>query len=265
MEKLALCIGINDYPGTGSDLSGCVNDAKDYAKALTDRGFAVTTMFDGDASKEGMMAAIRKTITQAKTGDIVVLTYSGHGTFVPDTTGDEPDGRDEALCPHDIAQNRPLLDDELYDLFAERSTGVKLVFLSDSCHSGTVTRVAPPGGGAGEKVSRIRFLPPESFIRDDKTIARVRALSHALPIIRPHNCLLMAGCQDKEYSYDAWFGGRANGAFTYAAIQALSKLSPQATYRDWYNDIRKSLPSSQHPQTPKLYGSRSQKKWPVFK
>src|SRR5690606_32234458 len=24
-EKRALCVGINDYPGTGNDLSGCVN------------------------------------------------------------------------------------------------------------------------------------------------------------------------------------------------------------------------------------------------
>ena len=39
MTKRALCIGINDYPGTGSDLSGCVNDAKDWAGMLTGRGF----------------------------------------------------------------------------------------------------------------------------------------------------------------------------------------------------------------------------------
>ena len=30
MTKKALCIGINDYPGTDSDLQGCVNDATDW-------------------------------------------------------------------------------------------------------------------------------------------------------------------------------------------------------------------------------------------
>jgi len=35
MTKRALCIGINDYPGTDFDLSGCVNDAHDWAQALT--------------------------------------------------------------------------------------------------------------------------------------------------------------------------------------------------------------------------------------
>ncbi len=29
MSKKALCIGINDYPGTQNDLSGCVNNAND--------------------------------------------------------------------------------------------------------------------------------------------------------------------------------------------------------------------------------------------
>ena len=41
MDKRALCIGINDYPGTGSDLAGCVNDANDWAEALAGRGFEV--------------------------------------------------------------------------------------------------------------------------------------------------------------------------------------------------------------------------------
>jgi metacaspase-1 len=31
MRKRALCVGINDYPGEGSDLNGCVNDAKAWA------------------------------------------------------------------------------------------------------------------------------------------------------------------------------------------------------------------------------------------
>ena len=37
MTKKALCIGINDYPGTQNDLNGCVNDARDWAAALTGR------------------------------------------------------------------------------------------------------------------------------------------------------------------------------------------------------------------------------------
>ena len=38
--RTALCIGINDYPGTGSDLAGCVNDAQDWGSSLDQVGLA---------------------------------------------------------------------------------------------------------------------------------------------------------------------------------------------------------------------------------
>jgi hypothetical protein len=40
-QENTLCVGINDYPGDGSDLNGCVNDAHAWAALLTDTyGFA---------------------------------------------------------------------------------------------------------------------------------------------------------------------------------------------------------------------------------
>jgi metacaspase-1 len=110
--KLALCIGINDYPGTGSDLHGCVNDANDWAAELSKRDFDVRIMLDAEATGDAMRAGIRERLDAAATGDTVVITYSGHGTWVPDRDGDEPDRRDEALCPYDIGTNGPQLDDE---------------------------------------------------------------------------------------------------------------------------------------------------------
>ena len=76
--------------------------------------------------------------------------------------------------------------------------------------------------------------------------------------------MLLAGCQDTEFSYDAWFNGRPNGAFTYAALQVLPQLAADATYRDWYRAIRQALPTAEYPQTPNLYGSFRQKRWQLF-
>ena len=64
--------------------------------------------------------------------------------------------------------------------------------------------------------------------------------------------MLLSGCKDVEFSYDADFGGRPNGAMTRAAIEELKK-NP-ATPQDWFNGIRKRLPSQQYPQTPQLFG-----------
>jgi uncharacterized caspase-like protein len=79
MAKLALCIGINDYPGTGSDLSGCVNDANDWAAAFAKRGFSVEKLFDRKATGDGIRKAIGNLIAKAKSRDSVLIQYSGHG------------------------------------------------------------------------------------------------------------------------------------------------------------------------------------------
>src|SRR4030065_603519 len=102
MKRRALCIGINDYPGTGSDLAGCVNDANDWAAAFTDRGFTVKKLIDRQAPGNAIRKAIESLVTGARKGDSIVVQYSGHGSFVPDEDGDEQGGTDGWLCPHDL-------------------------------------------------------------------------------------------------------------------------------------------------------------------
>ncbi|HET7754849.1 MAG TPA: caspase family protein [Anaeromyxobacteraceae bacterium] len=256
--KHALCIGINDYPGTDNDLAGCVNDADDWASELHARGFEVAKLVDRAATKAGITRAMSAVLGRAREGDVVVFTYSGHGTWIADRDGDEADGRDEALCPWNLADG-PLVDDELHAIFARCSPGVRLTFVSDSCHSGTVARAATRPG------PRARYMPPAAFVRD---AARLRALARAEgrpPAGRPRSgALLLAGCQDSEYSYDAVFGKRANGAFTRAALDALKDLPAGADYATWFAEIRKSLPSRDYPQKPNLLGTAAQRRWPVL-
>jgi metacaspase-1 len=258
--KYALCIGINDYPGTGSDLSGCVNDAHDWSQELTKRGFDTELMLDAEATGDAMRDGIRRKLQAASSGDVVVITYSGHGTWVRDDNGDEPDGRDEALCPYDIAAHGPLLDDELYDLLCERARGTRVVMISDSCHSGTVARFAPSLRASADTV---RFLPPSIFLSPDEA-ARAAKMPRVTAGRPRHAALLMSGCRDLEYSYDAHFGDRPNGAFTYVALGALRELPAHATYADWMSAIARQLPSQDYPQTPGIDGSSTQRKWTVL-
>ncbi len=270
MAKQALCIGINDYPGTDSDLAGCVNDADDWATVLKDRGFTVTKMLNRQATGKAMRKAVASLVVDAKKGDSVVIQFSGHGSFVPDVDGDEPDGTDECLCPYDIEKNGPITDDELYDILSRLARGARLLMISDSCHSGTVARFAPittPPTTAGKNPPQrtIRFLPPTVYLprREISKLGRCRPLRKSSPPGRP-GALLLAGCQDVEYSYDAYFRGRPNGAFTFVAIRALSKLRPAATYSDWFKEIRKTLPSRQYPQSPNLWGTAGMKRRKVL-
>lgn len=254
MSRYALCVGINDYPGTSSDLAGCVPDAQDFADVLGGRGFQTRLLVDSAATKAAIVDTLTELVATVGYGDTGIVTYSGHGTWVADVDGDEADRRDEALCPHDIWTVGPLTDDELHTIFAERRYGARLVMVSDSCHSGTVTRFAAP---LGDSQDRVRFLPPQSYDHNARAVA---AGVRSVP--RP-SALLLAGCADTEYSYDAVFAGKPNGAFTKVALDSLRALPAGASMRDWHSAIRRSLPSRDYPQTPALYGPSSWKLWPA--
>jgi len=270
IKKLALCIGINDYPGTGSDLSGCINDANDWAAIFGEYEFSVQLLIDKQATKHAILSTIKRFIDSADKGDSVVIQYSGHGTYIPDEDDDELDGTDECLCPYDISTIGPITDDELYELFSAKRSGVKIVMFSDSCNSGTVTKFAPistpptlPGLNPPQR--KVRFLPPATFLnqKDIEKIGTARTFRRTSPPGR-HGSLLMSGCQDVEYSYDAVFNNRPNGAFTFVAIDCLKNLPADSTYRDWHKAIRKVLPSQQYPQAPNLFGSRTMSNWKVL-
>lgn len=264
MKKNALCIGINNYPGTNSDLSGCINDVMDWTNVLEKRGFTVTQLLDKQATKAGIIGGIEKLIRDAKGGDRLVLQFSGHGSYIADDDIDEePDGRDELICPCDVGPNAFIRDDDLHDLFSQMQPDVRLVFLSDSCHSGTVSKFAPPIGVA-EKMPKARFLPPSMFLREEQWMAAARVSRSRSRGPLPQQGLLISGCQDVQTSADAWFDGRANGAFTYYAIKALADLPANATYTQWFKAIRKFLPSAVYVQQPNLFGTTNQKKWSVF-
>jgi metacaspase-1 len=263
MARHALCIGINDYPGTESDLSGCVNDAHDWADTLAGMGFAVSMLTDSQATRRAMTDAIGTLVDTASGGDTLVFTYSGHGTWVEDEDGDEPDGRDEGLCPWDIGSAGPLLDDDLRNIFDRRASGVRLVLIADSCHSGSVHRgddsAVDPGG------IRPRFMPPEVWMKAAALphAPRSGALTLVGGMRRAGGDVLMAGCRDEEFSWDTSFGGRANGAFTFYALKTLREQKPK-NYAQWHAAILKYLPSTRLPQEPQLAGTRTARKMRIF-
>lgn len=267
MAKRALCIGINDYPGVENDLSGCVNDAMDWRKTLMARGFEVTLLLNADATKAGIVQAMHQLIEPAKKGDSLVITFSGHGTFVPDESGDEPDGQDEGFCPYDINDEQILLDDEVHELFSMRAKGVKIVMLSDCCHSGSIVRWAGPDPEATAS-PKARFLPPSAWLPKNKLptsgsgeVVRQVPRSSKPKSLQTSGDLLISGCRDTEFSYDTQFGGRDNGAFTYYALKTLATLPAGTSYAAWFQAIRKRLPSQNYPQSPQLLGAKSSQGW----
>jgi|WetSurMetagenome_2_1015567.scaffolds.fasta_scaffold58875_3 metacaspase-1 len=244
--KKAVCIGINNYPGTSNDLLGCVNDANDWSAVLNDYGFETSLLLDAQATRQNIKTALGNLVLSVKPGDVAVFTYSGHGTQALDLSGDEGDSYDEAIYVYDGM----ILDDELRVIIDRIDPLATLVVISDSCFSGSVTRLVP------EK-ARPRFLPVNGYT--ENRVVRQRFL---LPESGMQE-LLVSGCTDSEYSYDAEIDGRYNGAMSAMAIRVI-RQNPGLTYSQFYSLLRGYLPSSQYPQSPQLEGSDAHKSTLLF-
>ena len=257
--KRAICIGINNYPGTQNDLRGCINDAKAWGDLFKSKyGFnEVQFVFDQNATcknvKNTMVALIKKSVP----GDEIVVTYSGHGSKVTDTNGDEDDRIDETWYLYD----GNFIDDQLKAILDNVKEGVKLTIVSDSCHSGTVTR-ALLSTLEGESVyAKPRYMPPKDSIE----AAQIGAVTAERAIGFPEegmNHILLSGAKSTEYSYDAYFD-KPMGAMTYYATTILNQ-TPDITWKEFHKQLRTKLPSGRYPQSPCLEGPDSLKNQKVF-
>ena len=142
-RRFALCIGIDEYPDRYR-LHGCVNDARDWSAALRNLGFDAQIMLNSEATWDNLRAALAALIGRARSGDVVVVQYAGHGTRVTDVDGDEESGRDSALCPVNFPDGGFLIDDDVRGIFQRLPDGVNLTCFFDCCHSGTITRLVAP-------------------------------------------------------------------------------------------------------------------------
>jgi hypothetical protein len=253
VNKNALCIGINKYPGNAA-LSGCVNDANDWADVLIERGFNVEMMLDEQATLSNIVARLHALMSGSRYRDRLVVTYSGHGTYGHDESGDEGDKRDEAICPVDCFHSGMLYDDEIKNIMSARAYGSRLTFISDSCFSGSVNRFAGFEHQRRFTDARAKFLPAQAMPYRKKAITRPIKKLAGTP------ALLLSGCDDTQFSYDAWFGPRPNGAFSRVAIDALKEFKP-STMKQWHRLIRETLPNNEFPQSPELEGSAYRKTW----
>lgn len=274
MGRRALCIGIN-YKGE-NQLQGCVNDMHDWTAELNRRHFdQLTGLTDQFAPRAAILKSLEHEVQQMQAGkkDLLVVTYSGHGTWIPDKN--DASGRDEAICPWDIltaGMQALITDKELFAIFMKKPVDGRIVMISDSCHSGTVTRLLAPLPGAGVQrtprfISPVQFMPQDSngqLAPQDYSALKVMGKKDAAKTIK-YAALLLSGCKDNEYSYDSVFNGRPNGAFTYAALHALKTLPAGSHYLDWYKAYRKLLPSQDAPQRPMLDGQWDWKAtWKIF-
>jgi len=247
-KGMSIHIGLNNvdpnqYEGWDGALAACIFDAKDMFALAKKAGFdAAPPLINGQATAEAVTAALKNAAKSLGKGDMLLLTYSGHGGQVKDTNGDEEhDDMDETW----VLFNRQLVDDELYDLWGAFKPGVRILVLSDSCHSGTVARDVPPFISGGP---RRRAMPRSVGIKVEKAHKKMyRAIQEAHPGSEKAKVratvILISGCMDNQFSMD----GDKNGAFTERLKKVWNGGKFSGSYRQFRNKICSGMPDTQCP------------------
>jgi len=236
-QAISLHLGLNAvdatvYRGWSGPLRGCENDARAMQAIADARGCTSRLLLGADATRTNLLAAMDRAAAELAADDLLLLTYSGHGASLPDRSDDEPDQRDEpderdeAWCLHDGL----LLDDEIHHRLCAFAAGVRVLVVSDSCFSGSVTRddrttpttapvrrpaalrdgsAAIPGRRApGAWVRAILRANAGEYAARKAAVAATHAVEPAAGII------LLAACEDRQTAHD----GDVHGLFTAALL-----------------------------------------------
>ena len=139
-QGYAVIVAIANYPHVKHLPSNVLNDAHDLAGTLTSREYCafppghVKLLLDGEATREGLIDALKWLAVQAKDDDTALFFFSGHGWR-------QRHGANFAhyVVPYDAHPDR--IDETLLrgeDLTAElrQISAKRLLIVLDACHSG---------------------------------------------------------------------------------------------------------------------------------
>lgn len=243
-QGISIHIGLNRVDPNAYDSSwdgklvGAVQDAEDMYAIAQSQGFQSTKLLEQAATREAVIQAIRTSGEVLLTGDILLLTFAGHGGVLPDVSGDESDHQDETWCLYD----GHLLDDELYLLWQTFTRGVRILVISDSCHSGTVVRGAELGlqRAMSRDVAIDTWQNNRDFYRDLlDTTKGINANKPPLASVR-----LLSACREDRSAYD----GKPNGFFTQTLKQVWDNGNFDGTYAGFYDKIYDQMYRYQAPE-----------------
>ncbi len=193
-----------------------VKDAEGLAEITRQQGFTEVFLRTNEkATREAFVDLLEKNIARLAAGDLLVISFSGHGGQSNNVMfkDDEPfDGMDELLCFYDDI----LLDDVFYYHLCQAVEGAKIHIIIDSCHSGGMDKLEGPSAPLKLDLRKFR---PESRIKNysgfDKC-QKLKASTLFWAAVSPHE---LAG----------------NGLFTQTLIrlwhQDQGKLNNQLFYR----------------------------------
>jgi hypothetical protein len=245
MLKKALLIGINYYDTPAAELKGCINDVVNMRNMLIDAyGYEpqhITVLRD-DAlnvvdkpTTSNIMKQLSRIVAESASLAEIWIHYSGHGSQIRDTNGDESDRKDEVIVPSDYARGGVISDDMIFKVIKQSKCPTMLLF--DSCNSGTVCDLM------------------WNFNVIDTTRVSV-AKTNNTSINNP-NIYCFSGCRDEQTSADIYnlASQQAGGAMTIAVMECLRMNRHIVDIKTLYIDVVAFMKRSELTQIPQLSSS----------
>jgi hypothetical protein len=151
-EQRALLVGVGKLDIPGNELPSIELDLDRIHEMLNLMGFEdrqIHTLQDEAATSTAVTAEFNGWLKQGvQPNDRVVFYFSGHGSNIPDLRGDQDEGVSQVLVTHDVKRIHDkggaslggvVPDYRIAELLAANPSR-NILFIVDSCHSGTVTR-----------------------------------------------------------------------------------------------------------------------------
>lgn len=245
-RKLALLVGINQYPSLGNApttaLSGCVTDVELQRELLIYKwGFNpsdILILTDSNATRKNIETAfISHLQQQAKPGDIVLFHFSGYGSRVKG--GTTPDLVQNSLVPVDDlfpTSDSPfvndLLEETLYLMLDSLPTDNAIVILDTSY-------LYPGGDYQGNLRIRSRIRPIIAVVSPE-TLAFHTQLksSDKTGLFAPKKSpIILTAASPSQTASEIQKNGFSAGIFTYALTQTLWSIAPANQWKISFNRV----------------------------
>jgi hypothetical protein len=283
----AVLIGISFY--VEDSLKGCVRDVKKIKEYLEARSTPVNIVtFTASAPEdpnshhpaetpdswptfENVTSSLARITTEAKSGDLVYIHYSGHGTQTPSTSSEysDKDTGDLALVLFDdILGSRYLKGLDLAYLLNEMvKKGLLVTLVLDCCFSGSVVRHGDPKD-AGIRAVNYDYAvdaayPQKLRTSPDHQVGSPQRDAHMLPkwLVDPDGYTILTACGPHEKAHELEFeGGERNGALSYFLVRALTSLREsdvEITHQSLYQHLRIKFHAYWPRQNPMRYGNKN--------
>lgn len=228
----------------GRPLTTCQATAWRMADVAARAGYGEIHVLRGAAATRGaVLGTIGGAAEAMRPGDALFVSFAGHGAWIPDLDGDEPDGRDETWCVHD----GDVVDDELAECWRRMPAGARAVVVVESCFGGGSARgidpfpVRPaPGGAASPPAGPVMRGPVQTFIDRSRCISRAPDFDHGIR----GSVLLLAACARTELARE--------GLYSFHLLEVWADGAFRGSHCELHREITKRIAAEAPEQTPQI-------------